>query len=109
MYILAIILNCLFYIPVMNDDHKCIELEKILGITASVLRLFLDLLKIIYIIRKLRANISIEKWKQMFVAIFPHSQVRQISTLSFLQIKFEPRSDVEVRVKFMCPHLSIFI
>lgn len=48
--VIAIFLDPLFfYIPVINDDKKCLRLDKQLGIAASVLRSVFDFFYIIYI------------------------------------------------------------
>ncbi|GAY45532.1 hypothetical protein CUMW_090200, partial [Citrus unshiu] len=61
----AIILDPLFfYTPVMNDENKCIEIDKILGTTATVLRSVLDLLKIIHFIFDLRTRSADKKRTQ---------------------------------------------
>lgn len=54
----AIFLDPLFfYIPVTNDDNKCLRLDKKLGIAASVLRSVFDVFYTIYIIFKLRSDV----------------------------------------------------
>ncbi|XP_048319661.2 cyclic nucleotide-gated ion channel 1 isoform X2 [Ziziphus jujuba] len=54
--VVAVSLDPLFiYIPIINEDNKCITTDKKLGITAVVLRLFTDLIyigDIIYIVAK---------------------------------------------------------
>ncbi|KAK9225811.1 hypothetical protein WN943_010856 [Citrus x changshan-huyou] len=45
-----------FYIPVVNDDKKCLRLDKALGTTIIAIRSVLDLFYIIYIILRLRIS-----------------------------------------------------
>lgn len=45
-----------FYIPVVNDDKKCLRLDEALGTTIIVIRSVLDLFYIIYIILRLRIS-----------------------------------------------------
>lgn len=46
--VIAIILDPLFfYIPIMDDENKCIEMDKILGNNAAFFRSVFDLLKIL--------------------------------------------------------------
>ncbi|XP_059629085.1 cyclic nucleotide-gated ion channel 1 [Cornus florida] len=55
--VIAVSLDPLFfYIPVINDDKKCLELDKKLEITASVLRSFTDIFYIIHIIFQFRTG-----------------------------------------------------
>uniref|UniRef100_A0A5B6YPF2 Putative cyclic nucleotide-gated ion channel 1 n=1 Tax=Davidia involucrata TaxID=16924 RepID=A0A5B6YPF2_DAVIN len=55
--VIAISLDPLFfYIPVINDDKKCLELDQKLEITASVLRSFTDIFYIIHIIFQFRTG-----------------------------------------------------
>lgn len=39
-----------FYIPIINDHNKCLDLDRKLGITASILRSFTDLFYLVHII-----------------------------------------------------------
>ncbi|KAL9304111.1 hypothetical protein ACSQ67_021374 [Phaseolus vulgaris] len=45
-----------FYIPVIDDDKKCLDLDGTLKITASVLRTFFDLFYILHIIFQFRTG-----------------------------------------------------
>ncbi|XP_058182515.1 cyclic nucleotide-gated ion channel 1-like [Rhododendron vialii] len=55
--VLAVSLDPLFfYIPVINDDKKCLELDKTLQTTAIVLRSFTDIFYIIHIIFQFRTG-----------------------------------------------------
>ncbi|XP_008783842.2 cyclic nucleotide-gated ion channel 1-like [Phoenix dactylifera] len=45
-----------FYIPVINDEVKCLELDRKLEITASVLRFFTDIFYILHIIFQFRTG-----------------------------------------------------
>ncbi|KAF7131761.1 hypothetical protein RHSIM_Rhsim09G0204600 [Rhododendron simsii] len=55
--VLAVSLDPLFfYIPVINDDKKCLELDKRLQTTAIVLRSFTDIFYIIHIIFQFRTG-----------------------------------------------------
>ncbi|KAI6697823.1 hypothetical protein NL676_017942 [Syzygium grande] len=49
--ILAVSLDPLFfYVPIINDDEKCLDLDRKMEITASVLRSFTDIFYILHII-----------------------------------------------------------
>ena len=49
--VLAIAVDPLFfYIPVVHDDKKCLDLDRALSITASVLRSFTDIVYVLHII-----------------------------------------------------------
>ncbi|XP_078429086.1 cyclic nucleotide gated channel 1 [Wolffia australiana] len=55
--VLAVAVDPLFfYIPIINDDEKCLGLEKKLAITASVLRSFTDIFYIIHILFQFRTG-----------------------------------------------------
>ncbi|KAL9409861.1 hypothetical protein AB3S75_048148 [Citrus x aurantiifolia] len=59
--VIAIILDPLFfYIPVVNDEKKCIEMDKILGTTAISLRSVIDLFKIIHFIFELLTKLPVK-------------------------------------------------
>lgn len=45
-----------FYIPVVKDDNKCLDMDKKLQITASVLRSFTDIFYIVHIIFQFRTG-----------------------------------------------------
>ncbi|KAI3749092.1 hypothetical protein L6452_12664 [Arctium lappa] len=45
-----------FYIPIVRDDKKCLDLDKKLQITASVLRSFTDIFYIVHIIFQFRTG-----------------------------------------------------
>nr|XP_043631220.1 cyclic nucleotide-gated ion channel 1 [Erigeron canadensis] len=45
-----------FYIPIVKDDDKCLDLDKKLQITASVLRSFTDIFYIVHIIFQFRTG-----------------------------------------------------
>ncbi|KAL3521623.1 hypothetical protein ACH5RR_019772 [Cinchona calisaya] len=55
--VIAVSLDPLFfYIPVINDDKKCLSLDKKLEVTASVLRSFTDIFYLIHIIFQFRTG-----------------------------------------------------
>ncbi|XP_022894324.1 cyclic nucleotide-gated ion channel 1-like [Olea europaea var. sylvestris] len=56
-YFLALSLDPLFfYIPVINDDDKCLDLDKKLETTVSILRSFTDIFYLIHIIFQFRTG-----------------------------------------------------
>lgn len=87
-----------FYIPVLNNQNKCFQLDRNLGITATVLRSFIDLHKLPRIIHliyvelcgnkeevKKSAYATARLWIFFLIdilAVLPIPQVWQISTLS---------------------------
>lgn len=94
---IAITLDPLFfYIPVLNNQNKCIELDRNLGITATVLRSFIDLHKLPRIIHLMYVELCGKKeegkksayatarlWIFCIIdilAVLPIPQVRQISS-----------------------------
>ncbi|KAJ9164285.1 hypothetical protein P3X46_023881 [Hevea brasiliensis] len=55
--VIAVSLDPLFlYVPVINDDKKCLDLDKKMEITASVLRWFTDIFYILHIIFQFRTG-----------------------------------------------------
>lgn len=83
--VIAIILDPLFfYIPVINDEKKCIEMDKILGTTAISLRSVIDLFKIIHFIFELLTKLPVKGRMRVWLvflidilAILPLPQVWQ--------------------------------
>lgn len=83
--VIAIILDPLFfYIPVVNDEKKCIEMDKILGTTAISLRSVIDLFKIIHFIFELLTKLPVKGRMRVWLvflidilAILPLPQVWQ--------------------------------
>lgn len=56
--VIAIFLDPLFfYVPVTNDDKKCLRLDKKLGIAASVLRSVFDVFYTMYIVFKVHSDV----------------------------------------------------
>lgn len=55
--VIAVSLDPLFlYVPIVNDEHKCLDLDKKMEITASVLRSFTDIFYILHIIFQFRTG-----------------------------------------------------
>lgn len=98
--VLAVLLDPLFlYIPFLNNDMKCIGLDKNLKIAAVVLRSFTDLIYIveiifqIYKLKKCSINSVTAKdiWESYILvdilAVLPIPQVREINPGHLISIR----------------------
>lgn len=87
--VIAVIVDPLFfYIPVMNDEKKCIEFDQTLVITSTVLRSVFDFFKMIHVIYVLLLELRKKGFRDWLagcyleiMVIFPIPQVRQISKI----------------------------